>query len=94
MSSIPRADVQTLFPKLWRLTVREFEVLDKKYNVQFPERSPRLIKISDSISRDAARSSTQPSMTLTKSVELFHTGRCRKLVGLASHARHPLRRGH
>ena len=71
-----------MWPTLKALSAREFDVLRIKHNAKFGERPPRLLCISDSIGRSKARDAVGVGQCLTTSNYFFHTGKCRRLLGV------------
>jgi len=80
---LPSVEVQTLFPTLRRLRLREFDLMHLVSRVtEFPEPAPgRLINVSQSVTR-ATHTSTSHSCTIATSWRLFHTSRCRLALGV------------
>jgi hypothetical protein len=75
-NAIPSAEMQTLFPTLRAIAPREFDLLQFKFNVDFPERTRRMIDVSQSF--DLARE--EPG-TVTPGMRCYLTDECRLATG-------------
>eukprot|EP00974_Lingulodinium_polyedra_P034711 3336340-Lingulodinium_polyedra.AAC.1 len=70
-SGIPAENLQAVFPMLRALHCREFDLLQHKWGVAYPESKRRTINLSPSIEWSCGRE--DHSMTLTGSCRMFLT---------------------